>query len=161
MLQTQQSLVKYTPAIELADPDFDENLQTVMGATKEYIEESVKGEGLNRAVRDAHAKGYGLVRAEVEILDGLAPEYAQGIYALPGRHEALIRCNGHGPETLWDRRSNAAGRRAGLPYLRLRVDQRTNFLLQHSGALRVYPAVVSERARLFPQGKARRAPISP
>ena len=97
MLQTQQSLVKYTPAVELADPDFDENLQTVMGATKEYIEESVKSEGLNRAVRDAHAKGYGLVRAEVEILDGLAPEYAQGIYALPGRHEALIRFSNGSP----------------------------------------------------------------
>src|SRR5215217_1007604 len=97
MLQTQQSLVKYTPAVELADPDFDENLQTVMGATKEYIEESVKSEGLNRAVRDAHAKGYGLVRAEVEILGGLAPEYAQGIYALPGRHEALIRFSNGSP----------------------------------------------------------------
>ena len=63
MLQTPQTFVKYTPDVELADPDFDENLQTVMGATKEYIEESVKGEGLNRAVRDAHAKGYGLIQA--------------------------------------------------------------------------------------------------
>ena len=42
-------------------------------------------------MRFAHAKGYGLVRAEVEILDGLPPGYAQGIYATPGRHDALIR----------------------------------------------------------------------
>ena len=75
MLQTQQSLVKYSADVELADPDFEKNLQTVMGATKEYIEESVKGEGLNRAVRDAHAKGYGLVRAEVEIEGGQTATY--------------------------------------------------------------------------------------
>src|SRR5215207_11757883 len=92
-----QDFVKYSPDIEQADPDFDENLQTVIAATKKYIEDSVKAEGLNRAVRDAHAKGYGLVRAEVEILGGLAPEYAQGIYALPGRHEALIRFSNGSP----------------------------------------------------------------
>jgi hypothetical protein len=104
MLQTPQSLVKYTPAVELADPDFEKNLQTVIEATKKYIEESVKGEGLNRAVRDAHAKGYGLARAEVEILGGLAPEYAQGIYARPGRHEALIRFSNGSPHTGADAR---------------------------------------------------------
>jgi hypothetical protein len=94
-----QAFVKYTPAIEQADPDFDTNLQTVVEASKEYIEDSVKGEGLNRAVRDAHAKGYGLARAEVEILGGLAPEYAQGIYALPGRHEAMVRFSNGSPHT--------------------------------------------------------------
>jgi len=85
------TFVKYTPAVEQADPDFDKNLQTVITAMKKYIQDSVESEGLNRAVRDAHAKGYGLARAEVEILGGLAPEYAQGAYALPGRHEAMIR----------------------------------------------------------------------
>ena len=48
-------------------------------------------------MRDAHAKGYGLARAEVEILGGLAPEYAQGIYAHPVRHEALIRFSNGSP----------------------------------------------------------------
>ena len=49
------------------------------------------GRGRGTAVRFAHAKGYGLVRAEVEILDELPSAYAQGIYATPGRHDALIR----------------------------------------------------------------------
>ena len=87
----QDAFVKYTPALEQADPDFDRHLQTVIEETKKYERSSVEAEGLKRAVRDAHAKGYGLARAEVEILAGLAPEYAQGVYALPGRHEALIR----------------------------------------------------------------------
>src|SRR5512144_3372291 len=86
-----QDFVEYYLAVERADPDFDKNLQTVIEATKQYIEDSVKSEGLNTAVRDAHAKGYGLARAEVEILGRLASAYAQGIYAQPGRHEALIR----------------------------------------------------------------------
>jgi hypothetical protein len=92
-----QTFVKYSPAVEQADPDFDKNLETVIAATKKYIEDSVTSEGLNRAIRDAHAKGYGLTRAEVEILDGLAPEYAQGIYTRPGRHEAMIRYSNGNP----------------------------------------------------------------
>ena len=40
------TFVKYTPAVEQADADFDKNLQTVITATKKYIENSVKSEGL-------------------------------------------------------------------------------------------------------------------
>jgi hypothetical protein len=94
-----QDFVKYSPDVEQPEPDFDKNLQTVLEATKKYIEGSAESEGLHRAVRDAHATGYGLVRAEVEILGGLAPEYAQGIYAHPGRHEALIRFSNGSPHT--------------------------------------------------------------
>jgi hypothetical protein len=97
-----QDFVKYSAAVEKPDPDFDEHLQTAITATKEYIEDSVNSE--SRAVRDAHAKGYGLARAEVEILGGLPPEYAQGIYARPGRHEALIRFSNGSPHTGADAR---------------------------------------------------------
>jgi len=83
--------IKYTPDVETADPRFDDNLQTVIAKTERYIAQSVTTEGTGRAVRDAHAKGYGLVRGEVEILDRLPAEYAQGIYATPGSHDALIR----------------------------------------------------------------------
>src|SRR6266403_845645 len=62
-------IIKYTPDIEAADPRFDETLQTVIAKTERYIAGSVTTEGTGRAVRDAHAKGYGLVRAEVDILD--------------------------------------------------------------------------------------------
>ena len=96
--------VRYTPDIEAADPYFDENLQVVIDKLEEYIAGSVTTEGTGRAVRDAHAKGYGVVKAEVEILGQLPAEYAQGIYAVPGRHGALIRfSNGEphpGPDVL-------------------------------------------------------------
>ncbi len=100
--------VKYTPDIQSADPRFDETLRTVIGKTEQYIAASSAAEGTGRAVRDAHAKGYGLVRAEVEILDQLPAEYAQGIYAKPGRHDALIRFSNGSPHAGADARLGAA-----------------------------------------------------
>src|SRR5438874_3374074 len=100
--------IKYTPDIEAADPRFDETLQTVIAKTERYIAGSVTTEGTGRAVRDAHAKGYGLVRAEVEILDQLPAEYAQGIYAKPARHDALIRFSNGSPHAGADARLGGA-----------------------------------------------------
>jgi len=100
--------VKYIPDIEAADPGFDENLSIVIRRTEQYIAQSVTTEGTGRAVRDAHAKGYGLVRAEVEILDQLPAEYAQGIYATPGRHDALIRFSNGSPHAGADARLGGA-----------------------------------------------------
>jgi hypothetical protein len=102
------SFVRYTPDIEAADPEFDENLQIVIGRTEQYISQSVTTEGTGRAVRDAHAKGYGLVRGEVEILDQLPAEYAQGIYAMPGKHDALIRFSNGSPHAGADARLGGA-----------------------------------------------------
>jgi len=100
--------IKYAPDIESADPRFDESLQTVIAKTERYIAGSVTTEGAGRAVRDAHAKGYGLVRGEVDILDRLPAEYAQGIYAKPGRHDALIRFSNGSPHAGADARLGGA-----------------------------------------------------
>ncbi|WP_326601388.1 catalase family protein [Streptomyces sp. NBC_01799] len=97
--------------MESSEPDFDDKLQTVIGKTERYITESVTAEGTGVAVRDAHAKGYGLVRGEVEILDRLPDEYAQGIYATPGRHDALVRFSNGSPHAGADAR---LGRATGL-----------------------------------------------
>jgi hypothetical protein len=94
-----QTFVRYTPDVERPEPLFEQHLQTVLETTVRYIEGSVKAEGIGKAVRDAHAKGYGLARAEVEILAGTPPEYAQGIYATPGQHEALVRFSNGSPHT--------------------------------------------------------------
>lgn len=86
-----QSFVHYSPDVERADPNFEQNLQTVLENMKRHMRASFKVEGIERVVRDAHAKGYGLARGEVEILTGLPAAYAQGIYAKPGRQEAMVR----------------------------------------------------------------------
>lgn len=100
--------VPYTPDVEVVEPDFDKNLRTVIGKSERYIAESVTAEGTGRAVRDAHAKGYGLVRGKVEILGGLPAEYAQGIYATPGGHGALIRFSNGSPHAGADARLGSA-----------------------------------------------------
>src|SRR5262245_34894009 len=99
-----QQFVRYSPDVEKNDPNFAQNIQIVLADTKRIREESVKRERIGRAVRTAHGKGYGMARGEVEILSGLPSEHAQGIYASPGRHEALVRFSngqGHvGPDAL-------------------------------------------------------------
>src|SRR5215468_4423004 len=90
-LRMSQDFVRYSPDVERADPTFEQSLQTVLENMKRHMRASYNAEGIGRVVRDAHAKGYGLARGEVEILSGLPTAYAQGIYARPGRHEAMVR----------------------------------------------------------------------
>lgn len=76
--------VPYTPDVEAQDPDFDRHVQTVIERTERYIAESVRAGGTGRALRDAHAKGYGLVRGTVEILGGLPPSTPRASTRRPG-----------------------------------------------------------------------------
>jgi hypothetical protein len=85
------SFVRYTPEIETIDPDLDRLLEQIIAFWEKTVRESPVVEGSGRAVRGAHAKTYGVVKAEVQILCNVPPAYAQGIYAKPGRHGALIR----------------------------------------------------------------------
>ena len=83
--------VRYTPEVETIDPGIDELLPQIIEFWENKGRESPKTEGTGRAVRGAHAKAIGVVKAEVEILHDVPEAYAQGIYAKPGRHGALIR----------------------------------------------------------------------
>jgi len=86
-----QNFVRYGPDVEQLEPGFERSLQAVLEDMKRHMRGSLKTEGIGLVVRNAHAKGYGLARGEVEILSGLPVEYAQGIYSQPGRHEAMVR----------------------------------------------------------------------
>ncbi len=96
--------VQYTPEIETIDPNLDELLVQVIDFWEKKGLESPKTEGTGHAVRGAHAKTFGVVKADVEILSDLPAPYAQGIYATPGHHGALIRyssaSNHLGPDML-------------------------------------------------------------
>ena len=83
--------VRYTPEMETIDPDLDRLLEQIIDFWEKKVRESPVVEGSGRAVRGAHAKTFGVVKAEVQILRNVPPAYAQGIYAKPGRHGALIR----------------------------------------------------------------------
>src|SRR5262249_15221079 len=55
------------------------------------VRASPAGEGNGHALRGAHSKSYGVVRAELQILHNVPEAYAQGVYAMPGRHDAVMR----------------------------------------------------------------------
>jgi hypothetical protein len=90
--------VRYSPGIEAPDPNFDSALHTVLEDLRQQVTASPKFDG-GVAIRNAHSKGYGLARGEVEILADIPPEYAQGIYSKPGRHEAMVRFSNNGRNT--------------------------------------------------------------
>ena len=169
-----QTFVKYGPDVEQVDPGFDEkSVKESLRRRRNMYEDSVAtGEGgRNRAIRDAHAKGYGLARAEVEILDGLAPEYAQGIYAHPGKHEALIRYSNGSPHAAADAvLGNATGMGLkifgieGQTLLEDEADSHTFdyaninfpvFFANNAEHYLVHSAVFRKCGELFPQGQAR------
>lgn len=83
--------VRYTPEIETIDPQIDELVAQIVAFWEQKARKSPQTEGTGRATRGAHSKSYGVVKAEVEIFGDLPAVYAQGIYAKPGRHDALIR----------------------------------------------------------------------
>jgi hypothetical protein len=83
--------VRYSDGIETIDPNIDELTDQIIEFWEKKVRESPKTEGTGEAVRGAHSKGFGYVKAEVEFLRDVPPPYAQGIYANPGRHGALLR----------------------------------------------------------------------
>ena len=131
--------VRYAPEIETIDPQIDELLAQIIDFWEKKGRESPRTEGTGRAVRGAHAKSFGLVKAEVEILADVPAAYAQGIYAKPGRHGALIRFSStsshlgtdaqtrtrprHRDEDIRCCRTKAGGRRAGLDNVRPRAQE--------------------------------------
>src|ERR1043165_6640119 len=86
--------VRYSPEIETFDPKLSDYMTRIIDFWETKVRESPTKEGSGRAVRGAHAKTIGVVRAEVEILGDVPAPYAQGIYAHPGHHDALIRFSG-------------------------------------------------------------------
>jgi hypothetical protein len=96
--------VRCSPEIETIDPDIDALVAQIIEFWEKKVSESPSSEGTGRAVRGAHAKTFGGVNADVEILEDVPAAYAQGIYARPGRHGALIRfssaSNHLGPDAL-------------------------------------------------------------
>ena len=83
--------VRYSPEIETIDPNIEELTAQIVEFWEKTVRESPTREGAGRAVRGAHAKTLGVVRATVEILGDVPAPYAQGIYGKPGHHGALIR----------------------------------------------------------------------
>ena len=60
-------------------------LQTLHGISATTYADS------GHATRSVHAKSHGLLRARLQVLDHLAPELAQGLFATPGSYDVVMR----------------------------------------------------------------------
>jgi len=93
------SFVRYSPSVERVPEDEPETIRGLKDAFEKLARLQEEKEG--HAMRTSHAKATGLLEGELEILDGLPPELAQGIAAKPGRYQVLVRF-AQGPGELLD-----------------------------------------------------------
>lgn len=96
-----------TKYIELTAED-EHHIRTITDDIKSYIAGSDKASNVDYHTRDAHAKGYCALKAKFEILDNLPKEYAQGLYANSGIHDAVIRFSNGSSRVYSDRKLGMA-----------------------------------------------------
>ncbi len=92
--------VRYSPSVETIAPDEQETIQGMKESFQEILETTSQDYG--HAVRSVHAKAHGIARGTFTVADTLPPELAQGIFATPGAHEAVIRISTNAGDILDD-----------------------------------------------------------
>lgn len=99
--------IPFDPQIEQPLPD-EARIHQEMRATFETIQ-STTLEDYGHAVRGVHAKAHGLLTGRFEVLGGLPAPLAQGLFARPGRFEAVLRLSTNPGDILDDSVSTPRG----------------------------------------------------
>lgn len=92
--------LRYQPSFEQPDGDEAATTHELIEALLDIQETTFHNSG--EALRGVHAKSHGLLQGELEVLDGLPPELAQGLYARPGRYAAVLRFSTNAGDILDD-----------------------------------------------------------
>ena len=97
---TQSSPIRFSPDLETIKADEHE---TVSGLNKQFdIILEKTSEDYGHAVRSVHAKAHGVIEGKLTVLDGLASELAQGMFATPGDHAVYMRLSTNAGDILPD-----------------------------------------------------------
>ena len=99
--------VRYGPHVERVEPDEAETSRRIAETMLSICETTYEHSG--HAIRAVHAKSHGLLAARFEVLDDLPPELAQGLFATPGRYEAVVRLSTTPGDLLHDSVSTPRG----------------------------------------------------
>jgi hypothetical protein len=83
------SPLKYHAAIEQPEPDEAATSDALVETLRSISETTLKDSG--HALRSVHAKSHALLKGEIEILGGLPPVLAQGLFAQPATYAAFMR----------------------------------------------------------------------
>lgn len=81
--------VAFTPNVEVRADDEADTIQGLNEQLRLIQEKTAKDYGT--AVRGVHAKGHAIVKGKLEVLSGVAPALAQGLFSAPGSYDALLR----------------------------------------------------------------------
>ena len=100
--------VRYHEGIEQPRPDEVETIAAIIRTMTGEAETVAEGLDHHR-VRPSHAKSTGVLKGTLEVLPGLPPALAQGLFAEPRRYEALVRLAQGPGEFLSDKVSTHRG----------------------------------------------------
>lgn len=83
--------VKFDEKYTTLSAEDQQTMEMITADIRDYVQKSKEANKLDHHTRAVHAKSYCGLKAKFEILDNLPKEYAQGLYANAGIHDAVIR----------------------------------------------------------------------
>jgi hypothetical protein len=98
----RHAYVRYSDAVETIEPGEDETFDKIIRVMAKGGE--VTRQRYGRSVRTSHAKAHGLLKGELQVLDGLPGELRQGLFATPRTYPVVVRLAHVPGELLDDRR---------------------------------------------------------
>ena len=99
--------VHYEPSFEHEEQDEAKTTSELIETLRHIAEKTFEDTG--HALRAVHAKNHGMVRGEMQVLDGLPPQLAQGLFAKPGTYPVVMRISTSPGDILDDRISTPRG----------------------------------------------------
>ena len=88
--------VPYSDDLEHIPPDEDQLIDGIVDALHHNNERAY--ERHQHAIRDAHAKGHGILRGELTVYPGLDDDLRQGLFANPATYPVIARLSSTAPE---------------------------------------------------------------
>jgi hypothetical protein len=81
--------IRFMPSVEVPEKDEFETQQELIDTLLKISQTTLKDE--HEALRAVHAKSHGLLKATLIVPEGLPDTLAQGLFARPGRYDAVVR----------------------------------------------------------------------
>jgi hypothetical protein len=86
---TQPNFVRYSTELERRDPDEDALIETIVRSLRRNNERAAAKH--KHAIRDAHAKGLGVLRGDLSVYPNLPRHLRQGLFAAAATYPVVIR----------------------------------------------------------------------
>lgn len=143
-MKQKQPPLRFHPSFEVVAPDENEVQRGLTEAMLSIQRKTHADTG--HARRAVHAKPHGYLRVKFEVLDGLSPHLAQGLYAKPASYDAVLRFSTTPGDVLDDNVSTPRGvalKILNVPGARLpgsEHDNTQNYVLGNSPTFQVATA---------------------